>query len=144
MANCCFRLLQIVLLVLVESYLYLWISDYQHFLKVVYITSGNLSKVAVSLCEIFCYVVFFYSFDTFMVSKRVTNYCYCFFVIFNFLFFWDVGWFSSARAFYDIYVMVIKNSYKFFYLVTILTHYAIRPNRLGGFRVPELATLRQL
>ena len=60
-----------------------------------YITSRNLKKVAVSSCEIIFYVIFFYSFDTFMISKRLKNYPYCFFLVFNFLFFWNVGWFSS-------------------------------------------------
>ena len=47
-----------------------------------------------------------------MVSKRLTNYFYCFFIVFNFLFFWNVSWFCSARAFCDIYVVVIENSYE--------------------------------
>ena len=67
--------------------------------------------MAVSRCEIFCYVIFFYSFDTSKVSKRLTNYFYCFFVVFNFLFICTVGWFSSARVLYDIYVVVIENSF---------------------------------
>ena len=29
----------------------------------------------------FIFVIFFYSFDTFMVSKRITNYFYCFFIL---------------------------------------------------------------
>ena len=35
-----------------------------------------------------------------MVSKRHTNYFYCFFAVFNFLFFGNVGWFHSTRAFH--------------------------------------------
>ena len=59
----------------------------------------------------FFYVFYFYSFDTFMISKRLTNCFYCVFVVFNFLFFYNVGWFSSAiRALYDIYVVVTGNS----------------------------------
>ena len=75
-----------------------------------YITSGNLWKVAVPSVSFFA-IIFFYSFETFMVSKRITNYFYCFFVVFNFLFLCNVGWVSSARAFYDIYVVVIENSF---------------------------------
>ena len=111
----CLRLLQIILLVLVKSYLYLWISYYHCFLKDVLhhkrkpLESGCFPLWDFLLCY---YVIFFYSFDTFMVSKRLTNYFYCFFVVFNFLFFCNVGWFCSARVFYDIYVVVIKNSYK--------------------------------
>ena len=55
-------------------------------------------------------VFFFFSFYTFMISKRLTNYFYYVFVVFNFLFFCNIGWFISARALYDIYVVVIENS----------------------------------
>ena len=111
----CLRLLQIVLLVLVESYLYLLIY-YQHFLKVVlHHKRKPLEGGCFPLWDSYSYVIFFYSFDTFMVSKRLTNYFYCFFVVFNFLFFCNVCWFSSARAFYDIYVVVNENSHKFFF-----------------------------
>ena len=69
----CLWLLQVVLLVFGESYLYLWISYYQYFLKV------NLWKVAVYSCDISFHVIFTYSFDIFMISKRLTNYFCCFF-----------------------------------------------------------------
>ena len=36
---------------------------------------------------------------------------------------------------FELRISCIQSSY--------LTHYAIRPNRLGGFGVPEFATLRQ-
>ena len=62
-----------------------------------------------------CFFCFFYSFDTFMARKRPTNYFYCFSVVFNFLFFCNVGWFSSARAFCDIYVVAIENYCKLFF-----------------------------
>ena len=55
-------------------------------------------------------VFFFFSFYTFMISKRLRNYFYYVFVVFNFLFFCNVGWFVSARALYYIYVVVIENS----------------------------------
>ena len=87
------------------------------FLKLFYITSRNLWKVAVSCCDVL-YVIFCYSFDTSMVSKWLTNNFYCFFVVFNFLFFCIVGWFCSARAFYIIYAVVIASSFS---SVTILS-----------------------
>ena len=78
------RLLHIVLLVLLESYLYLWTSYHQCFLKLFYITSRNFWKVAVSSSEIFFYVIFFYRFDTSMISKRFRNYFSCLVDVFNF------------------------------------------------------------
>ena len=79
------------------------------------------SFLAVSRCEIFCYFLFFYSFDTLVVSKRRTNFFYYFFVVFNFLFFWNVGWFSSARAFYNIFIVVIEVLTSSISSVTILS-----------------------
>ena len=63
--------------------------------------------MAISCCEIFS-VIFSYSFDTSVISKRLTKCFYCFFVVFNFLFFCNVGCFSSARSFYDILQWSLK------------------------------------
>ena len=113
----CLRLFQVVLLVLVESYLYLCISHYQYFLQVVLHHKRKPSEGGCfPLWDFFFYVFYFYSFDNFMISKRLTNCFYCVFVVFNFLFFYNVGWFSSAiRALYDIYVVVTGNSWKLFF-----------------------------
>ena len=113
----CLRLLQVVLLVLVQSYIYLCISHCQYFLQVVLHHKRKPSEGGCfPLWDFFFYVFYFYSFDTFNISKRLSNYFYCVFVVFNFLFFCSVDWFSSAiRALYDIYVVVIGNSWKLFF-----------------------------
>ena len=80
-----------------------------------YISSRNLWKVAISRCEIFFYFILFYSFDTSMISKQLSNDFYCFFVVFNFLFFCKVSWFNSARGFCDICVVATEISYEFFF-----------------------------
>ena len=87
----CLRLLQVVLLVLVQSYIYLCISHYQYFLQVVLHHKRKPSEGGCfPLRDFFFYVFYFYSFDTFNISKRLTNYFYCVFVVFNFLFFCSV------------------------------------------------------
>ena len=75
------KLLQIVL---VESYLYLWISCYQYFLKVV-----STSQAETLRRSLFPAVRLFSMLFSFIAL------IHCFFLVFNFLFFWNVGWFSS-------------------------------------------------
>ena len=95
--------------------------------------------MAVLRCEIFFNVIFFESSDTSSISKRLTITSTTFFVVFNFLLFCNVRWFSSAREFYDVYVVVIENSHKLFFSVTILFFsasiiYALSRNPLKGLK----------
>ena len=110
-----------LLLVLVEFYLYLWTSYHQHFLKVNLHHEQTLLKGdRLQLSDFFlCYL--FYSFGTFMISKRLGSYFYCFFVVLNFLVFCKVGWFSSARAFYVIMKWSLKVLESSFSSVSILS-----------------------
>ena len=50
-----------------------------------------------------------------MISRQLPNYLYFFFVVFSLRLLCKVGWFNSTKALYDIYVVVIENSYKFFF-----------------------------
>ena len=106
-------LLSFVLFALVQSYAYLSIYYYQHIWNVFLHHKQKLWKVVLSSYDVFFYVVF--SFDTLMISKQLPNYFYWFFSVFNFLFFCIVHLFSFPRTFYDIFVVFIEDSYKFFF-----------------------------
>ena len=60
-----------------------------------------------------------------LISKQLPNYFYCFFVV---LFFRIVQWLSFSRVFYDIYVVVIENFYKFFFFSYSFFTFFSQPN----------------
>ena len=113
----CLRLLQVVLLVLVQSYIYLCISHCQYFLQVVLHHKRKPSEGGCfPLWDFFFYVFYFYSFDTFNISKRLNKLLLLRFCCLQFPVLLQRCWFSSAiRALYNIYVVVIGSSWKLFF-----------------------------
>ena len=91
------------------------------FLLPVFLESYCTSKIETCGRWLFAAVGFFsvlFSFMTLILSWLANDFqitSIAFFVVFNFLFFCNVGWFSSARAFYEINVVVIENFCKFFF-----------------------------
>ena len=80
-----------------------------------YIKSRNLWKVAVCLLWnffLYYFLLWLWYFHDYQTTYKLLL---LLFVVFNFLFFCNVGWFSSVRAFYDINVVVIENFCKFFF-----------------------------
>ena len=107
----CLRLLQIVLLVLMESYLYLQISYYQYFLKVVlHHNRKPLEGDCLPLCNFLMLLSFMVLILSWLANELqiISHYFPC------------NGWFSSAKAFYDIYVVVIEIENSYITSVTIL------------------------
>ena len=106
------RLLQIVLLVFVKSYLYLSTSYHQYVLKVVL---HHEQKLLEGSCFQLWEFFLLFSFIALILSWSTNDLQITCIVVSNFLLLCKVGWFSSARAFYNIYVVTIENSCKFFF-----------------------------
>ena len=101
------------ILILVE-FISNWILTINISKKLFCITSRNLQKVAISHCEIFS-VIFFYSFDISMISKRLKITSIAFLMSSISCYFSTLVSLVPAERSTILRLVVIENSYKLFF-----------------------------